>query len=640
MNDVDDDLGENAIEKERRRQLEFRRQVDSNDPNLLRVDIGEGRYNNNFPDDGDWGEFGASIGRNTFIEEIFININQWDLSSFAPGFASNRSIKSLTIFCEALGNGEALGALLPFFINNSSIKSLRIMMAEWTCLHVLASVLRQFDTLTEFTLYDHEHHDDDDDFDEYGELIERLNDSEDFSVALSEIFDALASHFSLTKLSIEQSVFEGWQYRQILRKGWESLTALLSKSSSNLMVLELDDTPMDNEGASILAAGLLVNASLKEFSLNSTQQMTGNGWDVIFDALKRSACTLEKLSICSMNQRIEDDVISSLSNALLDNCNLKSLSLWGDEIGDGEYIPSPTVSSSWDLIQLLHNPLCALEILDLGGVRLNNDSMMCLRNALAINSRLRELELISNHNVTTDGWVNFLTFPNNVKLEKLRLGYSSNINDQALDVFRISLTNNRRLKNLRLTHFSNVTTAGWTAFSAVLRNPNSLLEKLFLTPQEDSAEDIVISFADALTNNKRLRELSIRCRIEHFAPFTRIVCNSSSIMSTYNSNHILCELNHYPRCLLPIDLASSLQINRENGVSKAARLKIIKTHFSGSNINTKPFTVMELKVLPTAISWMGRDCGISDLMFAFVRSMPSLCYIPKAGIRRENMSIL
>jgi hypothetical protein len=37
---------------------------------------------------------------------------------------------------------------------------------------------------------------------------------------------------------------------------------------------------------------------------------------------------------------------------------------------------------------------------------------------------------------------------------------------------------------------------------------------------------------------------------------------------------------------------------------------------------------MELKVLPTAISWMGQDCGISeisDLLFAFVRSMPSLC---------------
>jgi hypothetical protein len=538
----------------------------------------------------------------------------------------------LIIDCEALANGETLGALLPFFINNSTFESLHITYAESTCLHVLASVLRQFDTLAEFSLYDYKHHAANYEFDLYGEHIEGLNDSEDFSGALSVIFDALARHSSLTKLSIEKSVAEGQQYRKILSYCWESLTALLRKSSSNLMVLELVGTPMDYSGASILAAGLLQNASLKEFSLNSTEQMTLNGWAAIFAALKRSACTLEKLSIC-MNQRMEDHVLSSISNALLDNCTLKSLSLCGDGEyapsidGYGEYALSKWVANRGDLFQLLLNPDCALEILDLNNVGLNNDSIMCLRNALANNFRLRELRLTGNHDVTTYGWVNFLTFPRNAELEKLVLGYNDNINDQALDVFKTSLTNNCKLKELHFGKFPNVTTAGWTAFSAVLCNPNSLLEKLDVTLQGNSAEDknVVTSFADALTNNKRLRELSIYCRIENFAPFTRIVCNSSSIMSTYNSNHILSELNHYPRCPLPIDLASALQINRDCNVSQAARLKIIKTHFSGRNIITTPFTAMELKVLPNAISWMGRECGISDLLFAFVRSMPSLC---------------
>jgi hypothetical protein len=621
----DDELGENEIERERRH-LEFRRQVDSNDPSLLCAEIGIEYMDYSYiPHDGDWGKFGASIGRNTFIEEVCININHGDFESFAPGFISNRSIFKMTIICEALAKGEVLGVLLPFFMNNSTFKSLRIMYAESTCLHALASVLRQFDTLIEFTLYDHEHHDDDEDFDEYGELIEELNDSEDFSAALSEIFDALARHSSLTKISIEQSVAEGWQYRKILINGWESLTALLRKSSSSLLVLELDDTPMDTEVASILAAGLLANASLKEFSVNSTQQMTRNGWDAIFAALKRSACTLEKLSVC-MNQSMEDDVLSSISNALLDNCTLKSLSLHGDE----DYAPSATVANSWDLIQLLHNPMCGLEILYLHSVGLNNDSIISLRNVIANNSRLRELRLDSNHDVTTDGWVNFLTFPSNAKLEMLFLGYNNNINDEALEVFRISLTNNCRLKDLHLSYLRNVTTAGWTAFSAVLRNPNSSLEKLFLT-LEGGDEDIAISFADALTNNKRLRELTIGSSTEIYAPFAHILCNSSSIMSTYNSNHILSELSLdyiYSRKPLPIDLASVLQINRDYSVSQVARLKIIKTHFSGSNINTTPFTVMELKVLPNAISWMGQECSmseISDLLFAFVRSMPSLC---------------
>jgi hypothetical protein len=634
MNDVDDDLGENYIETDRLRQLEYRRQVDSNDPSLLHAQIGSETIDGYIPHDGDWGEFGASIGRNTCIEEVDISISQGDFEIFARGFASNRSVKSLTIYCEELDNGDALSALLPFFMNNPTFKSLHIMFAEPTCLQMLASVLRQFDPLTEFTLYDHEHYDDDH-FDESGELFEEYNDSEDYSAAVNEVIDALACHSSLTTLRLEFEA-DGRQYRSIPMNGLESLIAMLRRPSSNLVVLELKGTPMDNLGAYILAAGLLVNASLKEFALHSTH-MTKDGWDAIFAALKKSTCTLEKLSIY-MSQRMEDDVLLSLSNAFLDNCTLKTLFVHS---GHGEYAPSSIVTNRGALFQLLHNPVCALEILHLGGVGLNNDSIMCLRDVIANNSRLRELQLGRNHNVTTDGWVNFLTFPSNAKLETLVLGYSDNINDEALDGFRNSLMNNRRLKNLHLAKFPNVTTAGWTSFSAVLRNPNFLLEKLCLGWGDGSYDDVVVnSFADALTNNKRLRELEINCRIENFAPFTRIVCNSSSIMSTYNSNHILCELNHYPRCLLPIDLASSLQINRENGVSKAARLKIIKTHFSGSNINTTPFTVMELKVLPNAISWMGRECGISkisNLLFVFVRSMPSLCDTKNRYKKRKSV---
>lgn len=80
----------------------------------------------------------------------------------------------------------------------------------------------------------------------------------------------------------------------------------------------------------------------------------------------------------------------------------------------------------------------------------------------------------------------------------------------------------------------------------------SLLEKLDLTLQGDSAkdegdsaedEDDVISFADALLKNKHLSEFSMICNtsINIFDAFSHTVCNSSSIMSTYNSNHILCD---------------------------------------------------------------------------------------------------
>ena len=94
-------------------------------------------------------------------------------------------------------------------------------------------------------------------------------------------------------------------------------------------------------------------------------------------------------------------------------------------------------------------------------------------------------------------------------------------------------------------------------------------------------------------------------------------------MSTYNSNHILSELSlehDGSRRPLPIDLASALQINRENGVSQAARLKIIKTHFSGPTINMQPFGEMEVRVRPHAIAWMAKE----DNLYQWLRTMPLL----------------
>jgi hypothetical protein len=111
------------------------------------------------------------------------------------------------------------------------------------------------------------------------------------------------------------------------------------------------------------------------------------------------------------------------------------------------------------------------------------------------------------------------------------------------------------------------------------------------------------------------------------------LCNRSSILSTYHSNHTLEHLSgkydgSYDDSELPKDLRSHLRINRENSVSEAARLKIIGVHFTGSNINTLIFTAMKLKVLPIAIAWMGRGSRrdeLSDVLFAFLRSLPLLC---------------
>jgi hypothetical protein len=217
----------------------------------------------------------------------------------------------------------------------------------------------------------------------------------------------------------------------------------------------------------------------------------------------------------------------------------------------------------------------------------------------------------------------------NSTLEKLDISRNfgrNSISDIGINALTNALVNNRMLKELSMYENPAVTTAGWVDFSTVLRNPTSALEVIYVS--NDSINDEVMqSFADALANNKRLKELNFGdfsnledvWNPESYAPMANILCNTSSILNTFNSNHTLEKVcDTWNETLLPLE--SVLQINRENSVSQAARLKIIKTHFSGSEINMRPFVEMNLSVRPHAIAWMAKD----ERGYELLRAMPSL----------------
>jgi hypothetical protein len=127
------------------------------------------------------------------------------------------------------------------------------------------------------------------------------------------------------------------------------------------------------------------------------------------------------------------------------------------------------------------------------------------------------------------------------------------------------------------------------------------------------------SFADALTINHKLRELDMywyddtsnqsKVTSIGYDALSCTLCNSSSILSTFNSNHSLEEIDFeiYDNedeeqllCdFLSEELTSLLQINKENNKNQAARLKIIMSH---------------------AIAWMAKDMHV----YQFLRAMPSL----------------
>ena len=374
------------------------------------------------------------------------------------------------------------------------------------------------------------------------------------------IIDALANHPRLEKISINDI--------QISRSGFARLATILHNQRFILSALELGNVQMDHQGAIALATGLASSTMLKDIEISCSSDhwpdhtVTEIGLRAIFTALYCSRCRLEKLSLTY--HTVNDAAFLWLASALFrHSTTLMMLKLSNCQ---GFSLASLNV-----LFQILRDPNSALEILHLdNNTSFTDEGIAILANALVHNDRLRVLDISSN---------------------------------------------------------ANVTEAGWTAFSTVLSRPNSALESLYMTTKYDGINNnVVVAFAEALALNNRLKELTFSCSIlsDGRATLSRLLCNTSSIMSTFHSNHTLERL--FPiHSITPRDLRTILQINKENNRIQAARLKIIKTHFCERDINMQPFAHMSMRVRPYAIAWMAKD----NHSYQFMRAMPSLLEVFK-----------
>jgi hypothetical protein len=378
----------------------------------------------------------------------------------------------------------------------------------------------------------------------------------------------------------------------IYLKGCDGMAEFLRNSRSKLETLQLDYADFDDRGATLFAAGLVRNRTLKNLYISDARgSITDVGWWAIFDAISVSNFKLENLMV--KDNGLKDTSADSLSNALqYHNTTLKKLFISEINIGGGTM-----TSTGWDAIfQFLQSPESALE----------------------------ELEV--------DGWS-----------EGLSLWPEVEKNDEQITPLTNALVNNCTLRKLYLSNSGGITETGWVTFSNVFRNGNSALESVYMGCN-NFTDNAMISFADALANNHILKELDLD--LGHFVPDRQItsvgyaavshmLCNKSSILSTFRSNNTLEKIchgkiqeagryNELAEGLLPEDLRILLQINRNHSNRNAARIKIIMTHFSDSVINVKPFTDMPNKVFPYAIAWMAKDVPGMSVLYQFIRSMPTL----------------
>mmetsp|Transcript_43834 Transcript_43834/g.78676 ORF Transcript_43834/g.78676 Transcript_43834/m.78676 type:complete len:609 (-) Transcript_43834:41-1867(-) len=554
--------------------VQMRRQIEGNDPDLVKLEIG-------FPHGNGWERDGKGIGKNTQIKELIIsdldelygNVTmKQDLEKFFSGVAHNRSIQKLS-FCQCnLFDGEIFRILVPFCKDNCNFECLEIHWCDVSpeCIHLLTTALAQFNSLKEFYLH---------------------CDNEIDENRARELIQVLTVHSDLRKLFLLNV--------PIGRDGCATLATFLQNPKSKLAVLKLHYNNIEDEGAAVLATGLSGNSTLNDLEISKNEDIAEAGWRAIFSTLQSPNCALEKLNLS--RNKFEDEVIGSLADALTNNSSLRSVNLSDDHA---------ISMNGWGAIfSALQSPVCAVEKLDLHYNSINDEVAISLANDLTSNTALKSLNLMG-----------------------------TGINDETVIFLANALANNTRLMELDLRSNDDVTVTGWQSFSTVLQSPTSALETLNLCLNSIN-DATMISLADSLANNNKLKELltsSIMSNINSnncWAAFSRVVCNTSSIMDTYHSNHTLQKLSEVFE-----DLRSLLLINRGNSKSAAARLKIIKTHFR-EGFTVHPFIDMESKVLPHAIAWMGkhgRTSEVNEHFYGFLRSMPSLFDVDHQNKKRKD----
>jgi len=192
------------------------------------------------------------------------------------------------------------------------------------------------------------------------------------------------------------------------------------------------------------------------------------------------------------------------------------------------------------------------------------------------------------------------------------------------------------IENLSL-QYNQIRTAECELLATLLEDPNCNLRSLNLHGNiidNEGASYIV----NSLTNNTKLRRLflgncSFRQTVVEGA-FSIVLCDTSSVNSTYSSNHTFYSLSFaehaYTRYTLP-QVACSLQMNRNKNKSHVAIMKILQYHPS---IDMSPLFKLDteedeqsLKGLPYVVDWFERasETTVIDRLERASREAAKVC---------------
>jgi hypothetical protein len=278
----------------------------------------------------------------------------------------------------------------------------------------------------------------------------------------------------------------------------------------------------------------------------------------------------------------------------------------------------------------------SLKHLSVENTEIGDEGITDIVTALRLQSQLKCLQLYSN-DIGRDGCialVNTLSrWPHSNKLEALHLDYNV-VNDEGLHALVSGLMNCCSLKQLELDGNQSITTAGLRSISPLFQSESHSLEKLSLYGI-NFGDDGAIALAEGLRGNKSLTELSFHVETAGitavgWSAFSRLLCDTSTINSTYLSNHTLTKIGGYRNEGTPYYILDHLTLNKWSYAS-ICKSKILRNH---PDLDMEPLFEWKMKLLPVVISWLQRArtnkysaSRKMSALYKFVRGMPDLAVI-------------
>ena len=249
-------------------------------------------------DGDDYSRLGSSIGRNTNLTEMFVELEVIKSLSVSRGFYNgikqNSSIQEFKLsgFSSDPNNdvdfirnpvGDVGCELLRSFENSSQLTALHIFSCDIRNAEERVIINTTLGSCTNLkTIY--------------------FNFCNMTDEQLLPMVDAIRGHSSLQKLSLHDNM--------IGNAGCEALATLLEDPSCNLQDLDLSQNQIGNDGGNAIINSLASNTKLTNLNLSDDNQME-NQSDVVNAAVVRLLCNSESInSIYSSNHTLETLVLS------------------------------------------------------------------------------------------------------------------------------------------------------------------------------------------------------------------------------------------------------------------------------------------------------------------------------------------